>query len=185
MLGGCGAVETRMKHGPIHTAYEDLIRSAAGLPDAEAIDRVNRFFNSRIRYAADPETWGQTEYWATPAEVLEKGQGDCEDFAIAKFFTLIKIGVKEDLLSLMYGRIEPGGQAHMVAGYGACDIPLILDNIADDVVPADRSRDLRLIMGFNLGSLWMFKNNIRRKAISDNPRCIRQWGELLQRMEAP
>jgi predicted transglutaminase-like cysteine proteinase len=185
MLSGCGAVDKTMKHSPANQAYDNLIRSAKGRPDSDALDPVNRFFNDRIRYASDFETWGTGEYWATPDELMEKGQGDCEDFAVAKFFTLREIGVEEDLLNLVYCRIAPGDRPHVVVGYLAdADSPLILDSVLDEIVSASERSDLNLILGFNNKGLWVFKNGVRHK-ISTNSKRIRPWRECLQRMEAP
>ena len=174
-----------MKHSPTHTAYEDLIQSAHRMLNTDALDHVNRFFNGRVRYASDFETWGKSEYWATPAEVLDRGQGDCEDFAVAKFFTLKRIGVDEDELNLVYCRIAPRSIPHVVVGYfDSPNVdPLILDSVVDDIVLARERSDLSLILGFNSKGLWVFKNGVRHK-ISTNPKRLRPWKELMQRMPA-
>ncbi len=184
ILSGCGAADKTMKRIPTHQAYKDLLRTAKGMPDSEALDSVNRFFNTRIRYAADLKSWGKPEYWATPEEVLDRGQGDCEDFAIAKFFTLKWIGVEEDLLNLVYCRIAPGDRPHVVVGYLAdADSPLILDSGADEIAPASERSDLSLILGFNSRGLWVFRDGIRHK-VSTNAKQLRPWKELMQRMSA-
>jgi predicted transglutaminase-like cysteine proteinase len=43
------------------------------LPEVEQLQRVNEFFNRRIRFAEDPVVWGQPDYWATPLETLARG----------------------------------------------------------------------------------------------------------------
>lgn len=102
----------------------------------------------------------------------------------AKFFTLREIGVEEDLLNLVYCRIAPGDRPHVVVGYLAdADSPLILDSVVDDIVPARERSDLSLILGFNSKGLWVFKNGVRHK-ISTNPKRLRPWEELMQRMPA-
>lgn len=58
------------------------------LPEVEQLQRVNEFFNRRIRFAEDPVVWGQPDYWASPLETLARGSGDCEDFVFAKYFSL-------------------------------------------------------------------------------------------------
>ena len=75
-------------------AWEDLIRNDRSRTDREKLEKVNRFFNSRIRFANDVDVWGIQDYWATPIEFLCKGAGDCEDFAIAKYFTIKAMGVR-------------------------------------------------------------------------------------------
>jgi len=186
MLSGCGALEkTTMKHSPITQAHDDLIRSAAGLPEPEILDRVNRFFNSEIRYASDFETWGKPEYWATPSELMDRGQGDCEDFAVSKFFTLKWIGVPEDKLNLIYCRIAPGNRAHVVVGYLSVPDadPLILDSVPDHahISPASMRADLSLILGFSGQGLWVFKHGVRHRVATSGKR-LRPWRELSRRM---
>ena len=52
---------------------------------------MNRFFNN-IRFRSDQKTWGKEDYWALPREFLNRGIGDCEDYAIAKYITLRRLG---------------------------------------------------------------------------------------------
>ncbi|MBL3278677.1 hypothetical protein ELP91_28930, partial [Klebsiella pneumoniae] len=79
------------------------------------------------------DVWGQVDYWGSPLETLTKGQGDCEDYAIGKYFALMAAGVPSARMRLVYVRAQNGGviQAHMVlAYYPTPDAePLILDNL--------------------------------------------------------
>ena len=47
------------------------------------------------------------DYWATPVESLRKGEADCEDYAIAKYFTLRQLGVADDKLRITYYKVFP------------------------------------------------------------------------------
>src|SRR5690606_26911116 len=97
-----------------------------------------------------PVIWRQADYWATPLETLAKRAGDCEDFVIAKYFSLINIGVAPEKLRLIYVRARVGGMgssqsiAHMVLGYYATPHadPLVLDNLVGTIAPASQRRDL-------------------------------------------
>jgi predicted transglutaminase-like cysteine proteinase len=136
---------------------------AAGLDADEdtRVQSINQFFNRRILFRPDSEVWGQVDYWASPLELLEKGEGDCEDYAIAKYFSLLISGVPAQKLRLVYVRAQLGGPdgpslAHMVLAYypkpGA--EPLILDNLITDVRPASRRPDLSPVFSFNTEGLW-------------------------------
>ncbi|MBI4998773.1 MAG: transglutaminase-like cysteine peptidase [Rhodocyclales bacterium] len=128
----------------------------------DKLRRVNEFFNRRIRFADDREVWGQSDYWATPIETLAKGQGDCEDFTIAKYFTLLAAGLPDEQLRLVYVKARIGGagsslqQAHMVlAYYAAPDAePLVLDNLITEIRPASRRPDLTPVFSFNSQAIW-------------------------------
>jgi len=66
-----------------------VMQQSATLDEVGQMAAVNSFFNRLIVFADDATVWGQPDFWASPLETLDKGQGDCEDFAIAKYFTLL------------------------------------------------------------------------------------------------
>lgn len=144
-------------------AWRDVLSQTAGQPDAVKLRRVNDFFNRRIRFGDDSDIWGKPDYWATPLETLGRAQGDCEDFAIAKYVTLKLLGVAPEKLRLTYVKARIGGpqstvvQAHMVLSYYPApdDEPLVLDNLISDIRPASRRPDLITIFGFNAEGLWV------------------------------
>ncbi|BBN52020.1 hypothetical protein TRE132_01450 [Pseudomonas chlororaphis subsp. aurantiaca] len=53
----------------------------------------------------------------TPVEALWKGAGDCEDYAIAKYFSLRHLGVSSDKLRITYVKALRQNRAHMVLTY--------------------------------------------------------------------
>ena len=135
-----------------------------GLPDAEKLALVNRYFNEHIAFAEDSDVWGVDDRWASPLEALAKGRGDCEDYAVAKYASLLAAGVAPPRLRLVYVRAgvsAPGdgpvvARAHMVLAYQAlaADDPLILDNLRQAVLPASARPDLTPVFSFNAEGLW-------------------------------
>ncbi|MFC3179012.1 transglutaminase-like cysteine peptidase [Undibacterium amnicola] len=121
------------------------------------LQKVNNFFNRKLIYTEDIELWGQSDYWATPLESLTRKKADCEDFVIAKYFSLRNLNIPDAQLRLVYVKARIGGvnssitQAHMVlAYYPSSDAePLILDNLISDIRPASRRNDLSPIFSFN------------------------------------
>lgn len=73
-------------------ALQDLMTQLINAPEKEKISRINEFFN-QMRFCDDKMLWGVKDYWATRMEFIGKDAGDCEDFAIAKYFTLKELGV--------------------------------------------------------------------------------------------
>ena len=67
----------------------------------QALEETNRFFNRQI-FIDDIKLWGQPDYWASPVEFLAVGGGDCEDFSIAKYFTLREMGLSDESMRLIY-----------------------------------------------------------------------------------
>ena len=169
------------------TAWQGMFRSASQSPEKIRIETVNRFINQRIRFADDVNVWGEADYWATPLETLHKGAGDCEDFAIAKYFSLLALGVAPSRLRLIYVRATvirdgvPGYAAHMVLAYYPQQgrEPLVLDNLVDSIHPASGRPDLRPIFSFNTGGLW---EQIGTTAASVPLDRLSRWRDLLQRV---
>lgn len=152
------------------------------------IQRVNDFFNQHIRFEDDIIHWKQNDYWATPLDTLGSGSGDCEDYTIAKYVSLIQLGIPIERLRLIYVKAQIGGpssrvfQAHMVLGYYSQPnaIPLILDSLISDIKPADQRNDLHPVFSFNSEGLWV--GNQAQPQIDPTARLSR-WRDVLTRMK--
>lgn len=160
-----------------------LIAQAAAVDDVARLQLVNEFFNRRVQFRDDTEVWQQIDYWASPLETLDKGAGDCEDFAIAKYFSLLATGMPVAKLRLVYVRAQLGGasglpQAHMVLAYYAAPgaEPLILDNLITDVRPASRRPDLAPVFSFNSEGLWQ---GAAGPTAGDPSARLSRWREVL------
>lgn len=163
---------------PYQKALESLICEAIGKPDAEKLEIVNQFYNTRIRYDADLNVWGVKEYWAAPDELMQRGAGDCEDFAIAKYLTLRDSGIDDTRLQIVYGRLVTTEEAHMVVSY---DATFILDNRVDEIMTVAARSDFVQIVGFNCSGIWTFKRN-KMKLNTRNSNRLARWRELRERM---
>jgi len=169
-------------------AWRDAVGAAKALPERERLASINAFFNDRIAFGTDEEIWQDRDYWATPLETLGKGRGDCEDFSVAKYATLLLADVPDDKLRLVYVKAQIGGpkssvtQAHMVVAYysAAGAEPLILDNLLPDVMPASRRPDLAPVFSFNSAGLWV---GSAAQATDKQPeRRLSNWAGVLKRM---
>jgi predicted transglutaminase-like cysteine proteinase len=167
---------------------QPLLQQMVGLDDEARLVAVNQFFNRRVVFRDDVEVWGQEDYWASPLETLGKGQGDCEDYVIAKYFSLLAVGVPVARLRLVYVRAEIGGpggptQAHMVLAYQATPSaePLILDNLITEVRPASRRPDLAPVFSFNSEGLWQ---GVAGASAGDPLARLSRWREVLAKARA-
>jgi predicted transglutaminase-like cysteine proteinase len=159
--------------------------------DAEEkkLDAVNEYINRKLRFVDDQTNWGQNDYWATPIESLLKGAGDCEDFAIAKYFSLKFIGVPVTKLRITYVKARIGGpysaltQAHMVLTYYATPDaePLILDNLVSEIRPASRRGDLLPIFSFNSEGVWAAGASDPQPGGGSR---LSRWNDLLEKMKS-
>ena len=98
-------------------AWQQLLSTQKQVNEAEQLKVVNLFFNRQLRYEEDIDLWHETDYWATPIQSLWKGAGDCEDYAIAKYFSLRHLGVPADKLRITYVKALSQHPAHMVLTY--------------------------------------------------------------------
>lgn len=164
-------------------AWQELIRRGGGVNRA-TLDRVNHFFN-KLQFIGDLVHWGQEDYWATPMEFLASGGGDCEDFAIAKFFTLRELGFPEEQLTLTYVKALRLNQAHMVLTYYATPgaEPLVLDSLQEGISPSSQRPDLLPVYSLNGTGLWLAKQRGKGKLIGGSDR-LKRWRELLDKMSA-
>jgi len=163
-----------------------LLQRARALDPAAQLHAINRFFNRHIEFATDEQAWGQVDYWASPLESLQKRRGDCEDYAIAKYFSLLAVGMPVARLRLVYVRaqLDDGpAQAHMVLAYypGAGGETLILDNLVDEVLPASQRRDLVPVFSFNSDGLWQGVGTV---GAGDPVVRLTRWRELLAKVRA-
>ena len=173
-------------------AWQEMMQAAKSMSELDQIQRVNEFFNRRIQFGEDIAIWGENDYWATPLEFMGRRAGDCEDFAIAKYFSLRKLGVPEERLRITYVRARIGGprsdvmQAHMILGYYEDPLgePLILDNLITEVRPASRRSDLTPIFSFNGEGVWIGSGSTERKDAGNSTARLSRWRDLIARMRA-
>lgn len=163
-------------------AWHRLLEHSRDLQDEQKLIDVNDFFN-RIPYAEDLAHWGAADYWATPAELLATNGGDCEDYATAKYFTLIELGIAEDQLRLTYAKAAGHNQTHMVLTYfeKPSAVPLVLDNLDPRIRSADERDDLVPVYSFNGSGLWLAKSRGLGRQVGSAER-LDSWRELRERM---
>jgi predicted transglutaminase-like cysteine proteinase len=162
------------------TARPEATARPAG--DDGLLRSVNRFFN-RVQSVTDLAHWGVEDYWATPSETLASNGADCEDYAIAKYFTLKELGVPISRLRLVYAKTWHSRNAHLVLAYypePRAD-PLILDNLEGNIRPASDRPDLIPVYTFNDEDLlWPQAGapTVRLSATSN-----RKWKDVLEKLE--
>jgi predicted transglutaminase-like cysteine proteinase len=169
-------------------SWEALLENNKTTSIAEKNKAVNDFFNKNTRFEDDIIHWKMSDYWATPLETLGSEAGDCEDYTIAKYFSLVQLGIPVEKLRLIYVKAQIGGpsskvfQAHMVLGYyeQPNSIPLILDSLISDIEAADKRTDLRPVFSFNSEGLWV--GNQAQPQIDPTARLSR-WRDVLERMK--
>jgi predicted transglutaminase-like cysteine proteinase len=168
------------KAGRAVEAWQAMLAQAAGLDEQEKLRMVNGFWNNALIGGEDISIWGQVDYWATPLQSLAKGSGDCEDYVIGKYFSLLHLGVAPEKLRFVYVRAQVGSQsiAHMVLGYYPQPQaePLVLDSLVDRIQPAHNRPDLTPVFSFNAQGV--YSPGGKRSSVER----IGRWRDLLSRM---
>ncbi|MDN3612115.1 transglutaminase-like cysteine peptidase [Vibrio ostreicida] len=156
------------------------IRQLKGLPERQQLTEVNRFFN-QLHFVDDIHLWGRKDYWATPLEFLGSNAGDCEDFTIAKYFSLLELGVSDKKLRLVYVKSITLNQFHMVLAYYSTPSaePILLDNIDSEIKKASKRRDLLPIYSFNGKNLWLMKS--KQGQLAGKSSRLSLWNDLRAR----
>jgi len=165
-------------------AWQQLVEDNIKQTEAIQLKNVNDFFNE-VRFIDDIDHWKQKDYWATPIEMLSTDAGDCEDYTIAKYFTLKALGVSEKKLYLTYVKATRLNQAHMVLTYFKTpqSIPLVLDNINKRILKATQRSDLIPVYSFNGDGLWLAKQRGKGRSVSGGTQKLKAWNNLLERLK--
>lgn len=144
------------------------------------LEKVNDFFNQLV-FVDDVKLWGKDDYWASLAEFIGAGGGDCEDFTLAKFYTLVFMGVDPTKLQMTYVNVVTNQEAHMVLAYqeSSSHEPLILDNINKQLLPASERSDLEPIYAFNAKELWLTKQ-IGQGQLIGKATTIKPWVQVMK-----
>jgi predicted transglutaminase-like cysteine proteinase len=165
---------------------QEMLQRAAGLDDEARLEPVNAWFNRRVIFRTDDAASDEADHWASPLETLQAGHGDCEDYAIAKYFSLVAAGTPVARLRLVYVRAQIAGnegQAHMVLAYYPQPNaePLILDNLVTSVRPASRRPDLTPVFSFNSEGLWQ---GVGAQSAGDPQARLSRWRLVLTKARA-
>ncbi len=162
--------------------WKQLISSNRNVDSMQKLRMVNDFFN-RINFVNDIDLWGKEDYWATPLQMLTSNGGDCEDYSIAKYFTLRKMGIPAERMRLTYVKALKLNQAHMVLTYySAPDVdPLVLDNLDKNIQMASSRKDLLPIYSFNSTDLWLATKQGADQHIGRSKRLSR-WQAVIARI---
>ncbi|GLQ06192.1 transglutaminase-like cysteine peptidase [Sneathiella chinensis] len=135
--------------------WEELIEELQDAPKAKQLERVNTYINL-FRYILDPINWGVKDYWEIPREFFARF-GDCEDYAIVKYFTLRALGWKAEEMKIVVLQDMNLRIAHAILAVELDGKQMILDNQIGLVVDAKRIKHYRPIYSVNELGWWRHK----------------------------
>jgi predicted transglutaminase-like cysteine proteinase len=144
--------ESSMQTSCLFLQWNAFLNTLKGQSPIQQIDAVNRYVN-RHKYITDLINWGIADYWETPREFILK-DGDCEDFAITKFKSLLYLGIPNDDMRIVVLQDLNLQVAHAVLAVYINDKPYILDNQVEQVVPASKIKHYMPIYSINETNWW-------------------------------
>ncbi|PIR31817.1 MAG: hypothetical protein COV36_06690 [Alphaproteobacteria bacterium CG11_big_fil_rev_8_21_14_0_20_44_7] len=121
---------------------------------SQQLAAVNKYINSSIKYKIDQKVWNKSDYWASPIESFSKGYGDCDDYAIAKYFLLKELGFEEKAMRVVVLRDNEKNEIHAVLAVLSEKRYFILDNQFKDVKPDSQIPAYEPIYSINQVSWW-------------------------------
>lgn len=133
--------------------WQQLIASQRGRSVREQIVAVNDFAN-RFRYVQDQDNYGRSDYWAIPREFLTFG-GDCEDYAIIKYFSLRELGLPAEALRIVVVQDANLRIPHAVLAVYTRDDILILDNQIREIISHRKVAHYIPVFSLNERNWWM------------------------------
>ncbi|QDF30046.1 transglutaminase-like cysteine peptidase [Halarcobacter anaerophilus] len=163
--------------------YIELKRKVKNFDLTRKLNYVNTFYN-RILPVDDSRKYNVDDHWATPKEFLIEGRGDCEDYAIAKYFTLLEVGIPKDKLFFAIVKVKAATNYHMVLLYieNKNSMPLVLDNLSFKILPFDKRVRLQPKVIFNEKSSYVLKNKKIYKRAKIDWGKVNKWEKLLNRV---
>ncbi|MFW3344331.1 transglutaminase-like cysteine peptidase [Aliarcobacter butzleri] len=163
--------------------YEEVRNKARNLDINKKLTQINLFINGSLA-EFDNASMGIDDYWMTPKEFFIKGHGDCEDYVIAKYFTLLELGVKKENLYPAIVSVKGSSGFHLVLLYveDKNKSPLVLDNLSFKILPFSKRTDLTPIAAFNeIDSYTLTREKFLQKANVDWGK-ENKWEKLLNRV---
>lgn len=164
--------------------YLRLKRKVTDFELLRKLSHVNSFYN-KILPVDDNDKYNADDYWATPKEFLVQGKGDCEDYAIAKYFTLKEVGINPNNLFMAVVQVKGESSYHMVLLYfkDKKKTPLVLDNLSFRVLPFEKRKKLIPKFIFNEKEIFILKNKkIYKKVKKIDWGKVDKWQDLLHRI---
>ena len=130
--------------------YQKTLLTLKTLDKETQLNKIN-FYLNRLLPQYDDVINNKLDSWATPKEFLTVGYGDCEDYVIIKYYSLIKLGFDEKKLFITIVKEKFKGGNHMVLTYFKTknEPPLVLDNLSFKILDLKIRTDLEAQLFIN------------------------------------
>jgi predicted transglutaminase-like cysteine proteinase len=151
--GDCSATEFNQCHLKYWGQFLENVQGASRLAQLKSIHR----YMNESRYIVDPRNWNLKDYWATPKQFFDR-DGDCEDYAIAKFMSLRALGWRNDQLRIVVLQDENLGIAHAILVAYLDGEAWVLDNQIENIIKANRILHYKPYYSINEDGWWLHRS---------------------------
>jgi predicted transglutaminase-like cysteine proteinase len=135
--------------------WNETVASISDADRRRQVEVINQLLNDKL-YVLDPVNWGLPDYWATPFQFLRRN-GDCEDYAIAKYMALKSVGVPVGDMRIVVLQDLNLQLAHAILVVDVEGEPLVLDNQIPRVMPASAIRHYQPVYAVNEDGWWLYR----------------------------
>ncbi|MDR1396641.1 MAG: transglutaminase-like cysteine peptidase [Desulfarculales bacterium] len=141
--------------------WNNLYPSLSAMNRLDLLRAVSGFINVQMGGKLDKVSYGMGEYFASPREFLRNHGGDCEDFAICKYFLLRSLGWASQKLRLLVVEIPSLKRWHALLAAEISGTVYIVDNNfrpRDLALPAEKVKGFFLLhYAFNEDGAWRYE----------------------------
>ena len=135
--------------------WQAFLNSLEGKKTVKKVKAINNYLNG-LKYITDSRNWGVDDYWATPSQ-FKSQNGDCEDYAIAKYMSLRAIGFPLDKMRIVVVQDENLGVAHGILAVYIKNKPYILDKQIKQILPSKKIHHYKPFFSLNEKSWWLHR----------------------------
>ncbi|MBP5856341.1 transglutaminase-like cysteine peptidase [Marivibrio halodurans] len=132
-----------------------FLKQIAGRPPMEQLQLVNEYLNKWL-YVIDPVNYNKKDYWATPRQFMYRN-GDCEDYAFAKYASLVHLGFPKDKMRIVVLNDLNLKIPHAVLVVYMDETGYLLDNQIAKVIEANRVTHYKPIFSINEQHWWLHR----------------------------
>ncbi|MDC1090758.1 transglutaminase-like cysteine peptidase [Pseudemcibacter sp.] len=111
---------------------------------------------NNISYVTDITNWRQKDYWATISQFLNR-DGDCEDYAIAKYYSLKELGFTSDQMRIVVVEDTNLNIAHAVLAVYYDNKIWVLDNQISQIIEHKKIVHYTPLYSINEKAWWLHK----------------------------
>lgn len=138
-----------------HTGpWAPMLSQLQGASQLQKVEAVNSWVNQHVAFRRDSDTGSEEDAWSTATATLQRGTGDCEDYAIAKLQLLRALGIPDNAIYLMIGRDRVLNADHALLVVRIGHEAWTLDNRAD-AMPANKFAEFSPVFSFSGLRRWL------------------------------